>query len=79
MTRMTLRIAMVSRRVHPAHGPGGLERHVFELVSELARQGVEVQCLEGNTIGAITSGGFGPTVGAPVAMGYVSAGHGEPG
>lgn len=44
-----------------------------------ARQGVEVQCLEGNTIGAITSGGFGPTVGAPVAMGYVSAGHGEPG
>jgi len=44
-----------------------------------ARQGVEVQCAEGNTIGAITSGGFGPTVGAPVAMGYVSAGHGEPG
>ncbi|CUH87061.1 Aminomethyltransferase [Phaeobacter sp. CECT 5382] len=44
-----------------------------------ARQGVEVQCSEGNTIGAITSGGFGPTVGGPVAMGYVSAGHGEPG
>lgn len=44
-----------------------------------ARQGVEVQCSEGNVIGSITSGGFGPTVGAPVAMGYVSAGHGEPG
>jgi aminomethyltransferase len=44
-----------------------------------ARQGVEVQCADGNTIGAITSGGFGPTVGAPVAMGYVSAGHGTPG
>lgn len=44
-----------------------------------ARQGVEVQCLEGNSIGQITSGSFGPTVGGPVAMGYVSAGHGEPG
>ena len=43
-----------------------------------ARQHVEIQCLEGNPIGEITSGGFGPTVGAPVAMGYVSAGHGEP-
>ena len=44
-----------------------------------ARDGVEIQCQEGNTIGAITSGGFGPTVGGPVAMGYVSAGHREPG
>ena len=44
-----------------------------------ARQGVEVQSLEGNTIGQITSGGFGPTVGGPVAMGYVSADHSEAG
>lgn len=44
-----------------------------------ARQGVEVQDLQGNTIGQITSGGFGPTVGGPVAMGYVAAGHTEPG
>ena len=44
-----------------------------------ARQGVEIQCAEGNTIGEITSGGFGPTVGGPVAMGYVSAGHGAVG
>nr|WP_277620917.1 glycine cleavage T C-terminal barrel domain-containing protein [Pseudophaeobacter leonis] len=28
---------------------------------------------------AFTSGGFGPTVGAPVAMGYVTAGHATPG
>ena len=26
-------------------------------------------------VGVITSGGFGPSVGAPVAMGYVDAGH----
>lgn len=44
-----------------------------------ARQGVEVQDMSGNSIGAITSGGFGPTVGGPVAMGYVSTGHDAPG
>lgn len=44
-----------------------------------ARQGVEVQSTEGETLGAITSGGFGPTFGAPVAMGYVAASHATPG
>ncbi|MCT4553149.1 MAG: glycine cleavage system aminomethyltransferase GcvT [Pelagimonas sp.] len=44
-----------------------------------ARQGVEVQDDAGNSIGAITSGGFGPTIGGPVAMGYVSASHSAPG
>ncbi|SDG90361.1 aminomethyltransferase [Sulfitobacter delicatus] len=29
----------------------------------------------GNEIGTVTSGGFGPTVGGPVAMGYVTAEH----
>ncbi|MEL7093506.1 MAG: glycine cleavage system aminomethyltransferase GcvT [Pseudomonadota bacterium] len=32
-----------------------------------------------DAIGAITSGGFGPTVGGPVAMGYVAADHAVPG
>ncbi|MFW8594088.1 glycine cleavage system aminomethyltransferase GcvT [Cribrihabitans neustonicus] len=44
-----------------------------------ARQGVEVQSLEGESLGSITSGGFGPTVGGPVAMGYVAASHSAPG
>ena len=44
-----------------------------------ARQGVEVQSADGEAIGAITSGGFGPTVGGPVAMGYVTAAHAAPG
>ncbi|WP_282022566.1 glycine cleavage system aminomethyltransferase GcvT, partial [Ruegeria faecimaris] len=44
-----------------------------------ARQGVDIQCAQGNTIGQITSGGFGPTIGGPVAMGYVAADHAEPG
>jgi len=30
-------------------------------------------------VGRITSGGFGPSVGAPVAMGYVPAGMAAPG
>ena len=41
--------------------------------------GVEIQDQEGNAIGQITSGGFGPTVQAPVAMGYVHADHSAPG
>lgn len=44
-----------------------------------ARQHVEIQNLDGETIGEITSGGFGPTVGAPVAMGYVTSAHAAPG
>jgi glycosyltransferase involved in cell wall biosynthesis len=37
-----IRVVMVSRRVHPAHGPGGLERHVYELACHLARAGVDI-------------------------------------
>lgn len=44
-----------------------------------ARQGVEVQSPDGAQIGTITSGGFGPTVGGPVAMGYVATEHSTPG
>ncbi len=33
----------------------------------------------GKSIGTVTSGGFGPTIGAPVAMGYVAAAHAREG
>ena len=33
--------------------------------------------LDGEAIGKITSGGFGPSAGGPVAMGYVDAAHGK--
>jgi aminomethyltransferase len=36
-----------------------------------AREGTIIQNAEGRVIGKITSGGFGPTVNCPVAMGYV--------
>jgi aminomethyltransferase len=37
------------------------------------REGAEVVDADGNGIGVVTSGGFGPTIGGPVAMGYVEA------
>ena len=39
------------------------------------REGVELQDASGNKIGVVTSGGFGPTVNAPVVMSYVDAAH----
>ena len=38
-----------------------------------ARAGTEIFDLEGNKVGDISSGGFGPTVGAPIAMAYVDS------
>lgn len=43
-----------------------------------AREGTEIQNLEGRKIGVITSGGFGPTLNGPVAMGYVEANSAVP-
>jgi aminomethyltransferase len=40
-----------------------------------AREGTIIQNAAGRNIGKITSGGFGPTVNGPVAMGYVEADH----
>ena len=36
-----------------------------------AREGTQIQNMDGEAIGTITSGGFGPTLGGPLAMGYV--------
>ena len=43
------------------------------------RAGAAVRVPSGRRIGAVTSGGFGPTVGGPVAMGYVEASLAAPG
>ena len=37
-----------------------------------AREGAEIASEDGARIGVVTSGGFGPSVGAPIAMGYVA-------
>lgn len=44
-----------------------------------ARRGVEVADVDGNIIGSVTSGGFGPTFEGPISMGYVAAEHVSPG
>ncbi len=40
-----------------------------------AREGAEIVSRDGAKIGIVTSGGFGPTLGGPLAMGYVDAAH----
>jgi len=37
-----LRVAILARSVHPLHGVGGLERHVYDLLHHLARRGVTI-------------------------------------
>lgn len=44
-----------------------------------ARDGAEILSSSGRKIGVITSGGFGPSVNGPVAMGYVTPAHAAPG
>jgi aminomethyltransferase len=44
-----------------------------------AREHTEIQDASGNTIGEVTSGGFGPTEGGPIAMGYVMKEFAAPG
>ena len=44
-----------------------------------AREGTAIVDPDGNTIGTVTSGGFGPSINAPIAMGYVDAAHSNEG
>ena len=44
-----------------------------------AREGTEIHNRSGRPVGVVTSGGFGPTVGGPIAMGYVEAAAAAPG
>ncbi|MGO4286136.1 glycine cleavage system aminomethyltransferase GcvT [Bosea sp. TAB14] len=44
-----------------------------------AREGTEIATPEGEVIGTVTSGGFGPTLNGPLAMGYVAKAHSAPG
>ena len=37
-----LRVAILARSVHPLHGVGGLERHVYDLLHHLARRGLVI-------------------------------------
>ena len=43
------------------------------------REGTQLYDPDGTPLGEVTSGGFGPSVQAPLAMGYVAARHANPG
>ncbi len=44
-----------------------------------ARDGAEIVNEAGAVVGIVTSGGFGPSVGSPIAMGYVASDYAAPG
>lgn len=47
MSEQPIRVLMLARAVYPLHGFGGIERHVFHLVTHLARQNVAVSLVVG--------------------------------
>src|SRR5262249_19072887 len=60
------------------HGPAR-KRVGLEMGGRIpAREGAEIR-VEGAAVGKITSGGFGPSVGKPIAMGYVESRFAAPG
>ena len=60
-----------------ANGPARLRVGIRPEGRQPAREGTEIFA-EGRRIGVITSGGFGPTAQAPVAMGYVETAFAKP-
>lgn len=59
-------------------GPARKRVGIRPLERAPAREGTEIQ-INGETVGIVTSGGFGPSVDGPVAMGYIASAHTAPG
>ncbi len=62
-----------------AQGPARVRVGILPEGRAPAREGTLITDADGKEIGIVTSGGFGPSLNGPLAMGYVSAGHGEVG
>ena len=58
-----------------ANGPARLRVGIRPDGRAPAREGAEIVAADGAPIGVVTSGGFGPSVNAPIAMGYVPRAH----
>jgi aminomethyltransferase len=58
-----------------AQGPARLRVGILPEGKAPARAHTEITDQSGRVIGEVTSGGFGPSLGAPVAMGYVDKAH----
>jgi aminomethyltransferase len=61
------------------HGPARKRIGIRFEGRAIAREGAEIIDAAGAIVGKVTSGGFGPSVGAPIAMGYIEARHAAPG
>jgi len=61
-----------------AEGPGRKRVGIRPDGRAPAREGTEIVEEARNRVGGVTSGGFGPSVGGPVAMGYVGSGYAVP-
>jgi aminomethyltransferase len=62
-----------------ANGPGRQRVGIRPEGRAPAREGAEIVSVDGAPLGVVTSGGFGPSVGAPIAMGYIARAHAEVG
>jgi aminomethyltransferase len=62
-----------------AEGPRRLRVGIKPEGRAPAREGTEIRSADGRAIGKVTSGGFGPSVNGPIAMGYVEHGFTAPG
>lgn len=62
-----------------ASGPKRLRVGLLPEGRAPAREGAEIRLPGGEQVGTLTSGGFAPTVGQPIAMGYVDFEHSKPG
>jgi aminomethyltransferase len=62
-----------------AGGPARLRVGLRVLEGAPAREGAAISDLDGAEIGAVTSGGFSPSLSAPIAMGYVPPAYAAPG
>jgi aminomethyltransferase len=62
-------------QAHLAKGPPRKRVGILPEGRAPAREGTEIVSAAGEAIGTVTSGGFGPSLGGPMAMGYVKAAH----
>ena len=70
-----------AQRILRELGEGPARRRVGLLLEgrQPAREGAQIATENGEIVGALTSGGFAPTLEKPVAMGYVAAAHAREG
>ncbi|MBR9911746.1 MAG: glycine cleavage system aminomethyltransferase GcvT [Gammaproteobacteria bacterium] len=68
-------------KIFACQAQGAREKRVGLRVNGKApvREGAEIVDAAGELIGRVTSGGFAPSLAAPIAMGYVQAEHAAPG